>query len=350
MQDLLASLPLGAVFAVFAIAAAAVWAAGSGLPRLASDIAERTGMGQAFGGLIVLGGITSLPELATTLSAGAIGAPDLALNNILGSVAFNIALLAVADSMLGTNPLTAVIARPATLMQGVLGMLVLAIVAAAAAAGEVAIGGLGVWSTILFAACVGAMWVAFRFERQPAWVAIGALPEEGEEQTRPDGSRNAGPASRLIVPTLLLAAVILVAGTVLSFAGDEIGNRTGIGGGLVGLLLLAAATSLPELGAVYGAVRLRRYELAIGQVFGSNLFNLSIIFLIDLASPTTPVLAAAGRFETVAATLGIALTGIFVVGLLERRDRKFLRMGYDSLAVLIVYGAGVALLSRIAAE
>jgi cation:H+ antiporter len=229
-------------------------------------------------------------------------------------------------------------------------MLLLGILAAAVAAGEMAFGGLGLGSAILFAACLGAMRIAFRFERRPAWVAIGVLPDEIESGIGRTATEETRSSLSLAVPTVLLAAVILIAGTFLSFAGDEIAGRTGIGDGLVGLLLLAIATSLPEVGSVWAAVRLRRYELAIGQVFGSNLFNLSIIFLIDIASPTGPVLGDAGRFEIVAAMLGLTLTGIFVVGLLERRDRMIFRMGYDSLAALVVYGMGAILLMRLVAE
>lgn len=347
MQDLFARLPFGVILPIFGFAAILVWFAGSRLPHLAAEISKRAGIGDAFGGLLILGGITSLPELATTTSAAAIDASSLALNNILGSVAFNLVLLAIADSILRKSPLTAVIAKSATLMQGVLGMLLLALVAAGIAAGETAILGVGIWSTLLFASCLGAMWVAFHYERRPAWAAVGALPLS-EETPKPGGSPIA--TRSLIWTTLSLAALILTAGTILSFAGNAIAERTGLAGGLIGLLLVAAATSLPELSAIQSAIRLRRYELAIGEVFGSNIFNLSIIFIIDAVSRGAPVLGTSGRFEIIAAMLGLVLTGMFVVGLLERRDRKILGMGYDSLAVLFIYAAGVAFLSRMALE
>lgn len=85
--------------------------------------------------------------------------------------------------------------------------------------------------------------------------------------------------------------------------------------------------------------------MAVGDIFGANLFNVAMIFLIDLVYVGPPVLALAGPFEVVAALLGLALTGIFLIGLLERHDRTLFRIGYDSIASLIVYGAALIFLA-----
>lgn len=346
MKAFFEQLPLSAIFAIFLLAALIVWIAGRRLPAAAAEIADRTGIGQAFVGLLILGGITSLPELATSVSAAAIGAPSLAINNILGSVSFNLVLLALADAALGKDSLTAVVAKSSTLMQGALGMLVLAVAAAAIAAGDTAILGVGAWSMLILASCLGAMWLSYRYERRSPWIALETLPSSERPVHQAPRDRTLTP---LIWTIVFLAGLIMAGGTVLSLAGDAIAERTGLGGGLVGFLLLALATSLPELSAVIGAVRLRRHELAIGEIFGSNLFDLAIIFVIDVVAAGPPVLAASGRFEILTATLGLVLTGLFVVGLLERRNRKLFLMGLDSLAVLLTYVAGVVLIWRMQA-
>jgi cation:H+ antiporter len=109
-------------------------------------------------------------------------------------------------------------------------------------------------------------------------------------------------------------------------------------------VLVGFATSLPELSSIISAVRLRRYEMALGDVFGTNILTLGLIFLADLVYAGDPVLNQAGRFEAIAATLGIILTGIFLIGLLERANKTFLRMGYDAVAALLTFLAGVVLL------
>jgi cation:H+ antiporter len=107
---------------------------------------------------------------------------------------------------------------------------------------------------------------------------------------------------------------------------------------------LGFATSLPELSTVLESVRLRRYTMAISDVFGTNLFNVTILVLVDALHRGGPVLVEAGPFAATAALLALVLTAIYLVGMLERRDRTLLRMGYDSIAVVLTYAAGLVLL------
>jgi cation:H+ antiporter len=116
-------LPLAASLGLMLVSAAVVWIAGTRLSYFADAIAVIAGMGRAFAGFLLLGGVTSLPELATTATAALSGNAALALNNVLGSVATNVLLLAIADAVLGREALTSVVAHPATLLQGTLGII-----------------------------------------------------------------------------------------------------------------------------------------------------------------------------------------------------------------------------------
>jgi cation:H+ antiporter len=296
--------------------------------------------------MLLLGGITSLPELATTSSAAAIGAGTLALNNILGTAAFNILLLVVADAVLGRNALTAVIARPATLLQGMLGMLLLAAAAMAIVSGDAALPylGVGAGSALLLLLCIGAMWIASRYETRPTWVVV----EESVEPRRAEMAEEAAVEGALGSRIAGLGLAIVVGGLLLSLSGEAIAQRTGVGEGVIGLILLAIATSLPELTVITAAMRAGDCELAVGDVFGANLFNVAMIFIIDLIGGGGPILGAAGAFEAFAALLALVLTGIFVLGLLERHDRTAFRMGYDSIAALFVYAGGLVILLGLA--
>ncbi|TRD11631.1 sodium:calcium antiporter [Erythrobacter insulae] len=326
---------------IFLAAAGAVWWAGTRLPRYVIALSERTGLGQGFAGMLVLGGITSLPELGTATSAAALGAPLLAFNNILGSASFNILLLAVADMVLGARPLTSVVAKPATLIQGVLGMMLLALVIAAILFGDrLLAGAVGIGSTVIFLSGLLAIRVADRSERRPMWMVVNP-PDQGDSG---DTKRQEISGRTMTIMLVMLSAVILSAGAVLAMTADDIAARTGMGKGLVGVLFVAAATSLPELSAITGAMRRHRYELAVGEIFGSNLFNLAIIFAIDLFAPGPPVIELAGTFEALAGILALAMTGVFVIGLIERRDRTVLRMGQDSLVAVTLYLVGLVAL------
>ena len=144
--------------------------------------------------------------------------------------------------------------------------------------------------------------------------------------------------------TVVAAAVILAAGFLLSQTGDAIASQTGLGQSFVGAVLLGLSTSLPEISTVVSAMRLRQYEMAISDILGTNLFNIALIFLVDAVYPGPPVLNEVGSFSLFVSLLGILLTTIYLVGLIERRNRTFARMGIDSLATLVVYGVGLFLL------
>jgi hypothetical protein len=135
--------------------------------------------------------------------------------------------------------------------------------------------------------------------------------------------------------TLLAGLAILVGGAALALTGDAIAERSGLGTSIVGFALVGFCTSLPELSSVIAALKLHRYQLAIGDIFGTNLFNIQIIFIADLFYRGDAVLSSAGTFEVVAACLSVVMTGIFVVGMLERRDRTIWRMGTDSALALM---------------
>ena len=339
-------LPLWLNVAIFCAAALAVWLAGTRIADYADAVARRTGLGHAAAGLLLLAGITSLPEVAVTVTASVTGNASLAVNNLLGSVAMQVAILAVADAVIGKDALTSVIPDPTVLLQIALNVLVLSLVGAAVVAGDWGVFGVGVWSCLLLASYVGAIWLISRGQGRSGWVAdretrplrrLKPTPQQEEQDDR-------GPLSRLFLRIAGGAAVILVAGFLLSQTGEAIAAQTGLGQSLGGYLLVAISTSLPEVSTVIAAVRLRRYVMAVSDIFGTNLFNGALVFVVDAVYRGGPVLNEVGAFSAFAALLGVVVSALFLVGLVERRDRTVLRMGYDSFAVLGVYFAGVAVL------
>ena len=335
--------PIWLNIAVLVAAATGVWLAGTNLTRYVDEIANRTGLGHAFAGMILLGGMTSLAEIATVTTSSAIGNAPLAVNTLLGSSAINVVLLAIADGIYGRGALTSAVAGPATLFQGTLGMMAMAIVATGIAAGELAFGPVGVWSTVLTVFCFAALWLASRYDARRTWTPANdqvSIAATGAREKR----KSAHSTSALIVRTAIAGFVICVAGFFLSQSADGMATQTGLGAGIIGLLLVGFTTSLPEISSITEAVRLKNYELVLGNIFGTNLFNLTLVFLADAVYTGEPVLKTAGAFEAVAALLALLLTGVFVLGLLERRDRTIWRLGYDSAAAIILFALGLLVL------
>lgn len=340
------SYPLWLNALLFFAAAIVVWFAAARLTRALDAIADRTGMEQAFVGMLLLGGITSLPEVANVITASAIGNPPLAINNLLGSAAINVLLLAVADAFIGRDAVTSVVAKPSTMMMGTLCMLVLVIVAAAITVGDVALPavGVGLGGVTITALAIAFFWLAAGHDRRAAWAVAEPDQDEEAEDVRQDESSS---SLMLWTVTAISGAIIFVAGYILSQTGDAIATQTGLGSGIVGFALIGVATSMPELSSIITALRIRRYEMAFGQVLGTNFINLSLVLLADGVFTGGPVLNELGPFEVVSALLGAVLTGIYIVGLLERRDRTVFRMGYDSAAVMLVFAMGISLLAGI---
>jgi cation:H+ antiporter len=329
---------------LFLVAAVLVWGAGTRLTGYLDVITDRTGMDKAFAGMLFLGGATSLPEIAAITTAAATANAPLATNNLLGSVAINVMLIAVADAALGRDALTSVVPSSTTILQGTMGMIMLALLAVAILVGDVQLVGVGLWPLVLATLCVGAFWLASRYAARAPWRADHRADAGGRGQGREFGSESQQGMWTLAGKTAGAVCMVLIAGFVLSQSADALSKATGIGAGLMGLVVVGFATSLPELSSITAAVRRHQYEMALGDVFGTNLLTISLILLVDVIYPGGPVLAQAGRFEAVAALLGAILTGLFVVGLLERRNRTILRMGYDALAGIVVFAGGLVLL------
>ena len=345
--------PLWANLGMFAAAAAAVWFAGSRLARYAASISDRTGIGAAFLGLILLGGITSLPEIAVTVTASLAGSAALSVNNLLGGVAAQFVVLAIADAVHGRDAISSVVGKPVMLLQGTFCILLLIMAAAGIIMGDTAVFGVGLWAWGILVLYIGFVWLINRYQGSRAWIAGGTrqkhLGHERSSAVAGGQEPRGGDATlgRIVFRTVLAAIVILVAGYVLARTGDAIAGQTGIGASFVGAVLLGVATSLPEVSTVVSAVHLRHYAMAFSNIFGGNLFDLMLVFVVDAVYAGGPVLNEVGRFSSLAALLGIALTAIYLAGLLERSDRAVFRIGLDSMAALVVYLGGLALLYQL---
>lgn len=336
---MLESLPLAANLAIFAAAAALVWGAGTRMAGYAGAIAQRTGLGDAFLGMLLLGGVTSLPELAVGVTAASAGHPALSINDVIGSASVNVLIIALADAVVGRDAITSVLGAPRVLLQGVLGLMLFAMVAAATFAPDAPLLGASAWSWALLFASAAAMALVARARSDKAWKAVRRKGDSGDRK-----AKDAGSVHRLLPKTLAAAALIAASGFALAKSGEAIAGQTGLGTSFVGVALLAAATSLPEASTVVAAVKMRRYEMAISDVFGTNLFNISILFVVDAVYDGPPALQQAGAFAGFAALTAAVLTGLFLAGMIERRDRTILRMGVDSLAAVAVYAASLVVL------
>ena len=342
---------------IFAAAAAAIWVAGIQLSAQTDVLSTRLHLGAALGGLILLALATNLPEIAIVASASLSGNVDVAVGNILGGIAIQTVVLAALDvfGVKGRRPLTYQAASLVLVLEGVAVIAVLAVVIAGTQLPADVIW----WRVTPEALLIAIVWVASLFLVQRAgkslpWHESGEAPDnqEGERghsrrSAEQEASKRGVSTARAAIVFGVAALVTLVAGVLLERSGEAIAGHIHLSGVLFGATILAAATSLPEVSTGLASVRAGDYQLAISDIFGGNAF-LPVLFLVAVLLSGEAVLPHAADTDIYLTAIGIALTSVYVVGLLFRPGRRLARMGADSLTVVVLYALGIAGLFAIA--
>ena len=329
----------------FLLLAGAVAAAGSVLARSADQIAEATGLGRLLVGSLLLAAVTSLPELSVDIAAIRSGYVDLAAGDLFGSSLMNLLILALVDLSIrsGRKMLSregAAHALSATLGIAVTSLAGLAIVTADKLPAAMILGMSG-WSwAILLSYLFGARMI-FINQRISARLAA-------ESQSDESGLFQGSSARK---PSFLLSAIIFgAAAVVLCFAGPKLAHvagalaeETGLGGTFVGTTLVAVTTSLPELVASLTAIRIGAIDLAIGNAFGSNAFNIVLFVPLDFLHEGSIFLSMSGAHAVTAFTVVLA-TAIAVLGQLYHGERRLPFIEPDAFLMLFVVLGGLFLI------
>lgn len=342
---MLQDVPLAANALIFMAAASGVWLAGHALARDADQFAGRTGLGSAFVGLVLLATVTSLPEIATTITAAVSAKPALVLGNILGGVTVQTAILALADALVVRGALTRYPRKATHALEAVLLIMLLSLLLGIFIVGDREITlGFGFGALVLGVAYGFAVWLLRHYDAGNDWVPMD-LPDALQD-TEPSSPADHGtiPMGRLCWRMAGFSLVILICGVVLVTSSEAIADQSGLGTTFIGATVLAAATSLPELSTTIASARLGAYTMAISNIFGSNLIMLALLLPADVLYRPGALLAVAGQAEMLTIVTGILVTAIYVTGLLVRRKPVILGMGVDSACVLAVYGGSVVML------
>jgi cation:H+ antiporter len=292
----------------FLATAAVLVAAGVRLARDADALGTRSALGCTLVGGALLAGVTSLPELVTGLGATAVhGLPDVGVGAALGSCVVNLVFV-VAIDVAGPG-LGARVDGGHRVAAG-FGIAMLAVAGVGLAAGDAlpAVGWVGLPSVVLVVLYAGAMRESWR-------------------------ERTAGPRSEAVVSCetpprraalgfVGSAAIVVAAGLVLPPLADRVAAHTGLGGTFVGSVFVAGTTSLPELVVSLAALRIGSPDLALANLLGSNVFNLFVLALEDLAYAEGPLLPAASPAHLASPLTAILMTAVVVIGLGGRESKR----------------------------
>jgi len=334
------SLPL--VLALFGMSALAVWMAGTRLALLGDELADRLNLTREFVGLIFLATATELPEIVTTITAAQVGNAALVLGNMFGGITMQTAILAVADIFVVRHALTSWPRKSTHTLLAVLLIVLLSFLLAASLLGDIAVA-FNVGLAAIFLSGTYPLTIALlrTFDEKDSWAPVD-LPQDNDLDTghRINGSPlNSISTGRLLGRFGAASLVILVAGVCLALSADALAEITPLGSSFIGIALLAAATSLPELSTTFAAARIGAYTMAISNIFGSNLIMLALILPADIAYRGGPILAESDSGTQFSIVAGILVTGVYAAGLLIRRTPKLFGAGLDSWLVLLIYVA-----------
>lgn len=322
----------------FALCTAIILYSGSRLSLYGDVIAEKTGMGRTWIGVILMASVTSLPELVTGISSVAIySLPNIAAGDVLGSCLFNLLILAMLDIKRSGLPISA-LAHQGHVLTAAFGVLLLGLVAISILASDLipAIGWIGIYSPILLIVYMAAMRIVFLYERN----RISAFLSDVAEGLQYGHLSK----STTYVWFGVHAAAIVAAATYLPHLGDEIATITGLGRTFVGSIFIALATSLPEVVVSRAALKMGAVDLAVGNILGSNLFNMAILAIDDGFFRQGPILANIAPSHAITAVAAMAMTAIVTIALSYRSKKRILLFSWESLAVVLLYIATALLL------
>lgn len=316
------------VWLQFIAASAILVLTASQLARFADIIAIRTKLGGLFIGTLLLAGATSLPELLTSINSFSQGVPNLAAGNFFGSNMFNMFMLALLDLTHQQARILRQVAMKHALTAGLAILLIALTILFIQLDLEWRIGWVGIDSLVLMLVYFGGIRL-LRGSTAPPQIDEEVLDERL-------------PSLRYALigfgaATLLL---VLVAPWLVS-SSASIAERTGLGTGFVGILLVGLVTSLPEMVTTISAVRMGAYDLAVGNLFGSNVFNMFALGLADLFLFSGRFLGEIDPAFALAGMLGLVMVALGLLGNLARLERRLWLIEVDALLLIVVYVGGM---------
>lgn len=292
--------------------------AGRYVAKYGDALAEKTGLGRAWIGVVLIAITTSLPELFVGISAVTLAdVPNITIGNLFGANTFNLLNLALLDIMYRERPLLTVSSMTHLVPAG-LSLILVAFAAASLFLSQtfpnLGIGGVGIYTPVILLLYLASVRMIFNYEKR-----LGA--DLGEHIVATAQYEHI--SLRQICLYYSIAALFIIgAGIWLAFVGKEIAEGTGWEQSFVGSLFIALTTTLPEITVSFVALRMGAVDMAVGNMIGSNLFNMTIIAIVDLFYRKAPILSAVSSAHLLTALVVVLMTGIFIVGLIDRPKQK----------------------------
>ncbi|MEM9010628.1 MAG: sodium:calcium antiporter [Pseudomonadota bacterium] len=329
------------VLALFAASAVVIAAAGVVITGDADRLADKTRFGEAMVGGMLLGMATSLSGSVVSITAALDGRASLAFANGVGGIAAQTAFLSFADMVFRRANLEHASAELANVLQAALLTLLLSTAIVAATGPEITVVGIHPASLLLPIIYVIGLRASAKLREEPTWYPVHT-PETREDVPSDDSSDDVA-VQTLVFRFAALAIILGGAGWTISKAAGVIADRGGLSETVVGALMTAVATSLPELVTTLAAVRRGALQLAVGGIIGGNAFDVLFLSAADIAYRPGSLYHAVGNADLLWVGVGLAMTSVLLLGLIVRQRQGPGGIGFESALILVIYVAAVAL-------
>lgn len=342
---------------MFVGSGAITWMAGISLTKTTDSLDTRFKIGDALGGLILLGIAGSLPEIAVVGSAASHGHIPVIIGTLIGGLAMQTLLLVIFDAATGKKRPLSYLAGSVVLSFETLfpiAITVLAIVATFIPATK-SIGHVNPMSAgLLIAWVVGLLLInkARKITRFNQVAKDSTAGRKHHERRKVENHVFYAKKSTFYVIGVFAAAsiVTLIAGYILEESGVAIADKLGIGTGIFAATFIALATSIPEISTGLESILIGDNHLAVSDIMGGNAFMLSLFLLADVIA-RKPILSSRHGADHMAdlllGFLAVAMMGIYMISFLVRPKKCYLRLGIDSILAVVLYVGGVVLLARL---
>lgn len=335
-----AAFGIGTNAALFAAAAMIIAVLGTRMAHLADAIADRSGLGEALIGAVLLGAGTSISGIVTSVWSASAGFPALSVSNAVGGIAAQTAFLAIADIFYRRTNLEHAAASPVNLTQSGTLIILMALPLVAMTTPPVTLFGIHPASPMLVAIYLVGLRSAHQQKKTPMWQPRRTRETEDDE---PCDSSGLGSNLSLGAQFAALVLVVGLAGYVVGNSGLVVARAAGISESALGALITAVVTSLPELVTTIAAVRAGAPQLAIGGIIGGNMFDALFVAASDVAYRDGSIYHAVGNREAFWYALVVVMTAVLLTGMLQRERRGPAGIGWESTLLLALYLSAVGL-------
>lgn len=341
MIALLESLPLAVSIGLFVACSLVIGVVGTRLTHVVDDLADRTGIGEAIAGAVLLGMATSLSGIVLSVSAALAAQPELAMSNALGGIAVQTLFLTLADVAHRRANLEHAAASIGNLMQCGLLVCLLALLLVGRFSPEWTLWQVHPVTPLLFVGYLFGLKLVQRAQVNPMWRPARTRETRLDE---PDQQALQRSLRTLWLAFLIMATTLGVSGWLLERSATVISEETGLSQAAVGVLLTSVATSLPELVTSIAAVRRGALTLAVAGIIGGNAFDTLFAAASDIAYRKGSIYHAVPDDVALWIALSLLMTGILMLGLIRRQEQGPGRIGFESVAVIVCYLGGVVML------